>query len=142
MSKARAFVLGAVVLVLAVSPTAVPQEPSVVAAQVTVDYAAGAESFSGVVSSTELEGYNEAGCVGRRHVVIKRVRKGRDKSVNRDLTNSEGRFRIPYLLANGGPQKAGRFYAEVVRKVLVSEDDGSEARCEPATSGRIRVTEP
>ena len=142
MNRARLLVGAAGVLVLASSPTAVPQEPSVLTAGVTVEYAAGSEWFGGVLASTELEGYNEPGCLHLRHVVIKRVRPGRDQVINRDLTNRSGRFRIPYLRSNGGPQLAGTFYALVVGKVLDAKRGDSHAVCESARSSTIEIDQP
>lgn len=133
---------GAGVLVLAVSPTAVPQEPAVVGAGIAVQYSPEGDTFNGTLDASELEGYNEPGCLRLRHVVIKLVRPGRDQTINRDLTNSSGKFRVPYLRADGGAQQAGSFYAKVVRKVLVSKKDDSNAVCEAAQSEPIEVTQP
>lgn len=142
MNRARWFVVGAGVVVLASSPTAVPQEPSVLTAAVTVEYVPRSEWFSGTVQATELEGYNEPGCLRLRHVVIKRVRPGRDQVINRDLTNRSGHFGIPYLRSDGGPQLAGTFYAKVVGKVLDSKEGDSHAVCEAAESSTIEITQP
>lgn len=104
---------------------------------VTIDHKARRDGFKGVVDAEKFEGYLEKGCRNLRQVVVKRKQKGRDKTVNRDLTNWKGRYFAPNLLTRK-KFHSGRFYAKLVEKRLTAEDK-PDVVCEKAVSKVIRV---
>jgi hypothetical protein len=65
-------------------------------------------------------------CERRRRVVLKKVRPGPDRTVGRDRTNAQGRWRI------NKPNAKGRFYARAVKK------ETATIICRPARSRTVR----
>ncbi|MGH2751143.1 MAG: hypothetical protein ACRDK3_09775 [Actinomycetota bacterium] len=104
---------------------------------VTIDHKPRRDGFKGVVDAEKFDGYSEKGCRNLRQVVVKRKQQGRDKTVNRDLTNWKGRYFAPNLLRRK-KFHSGRFYAKLVEKRLTAEGM-SDVVCEKAVSKVIRV---
>lgn len=92
---------------------------------VTISYSDRHGIFSGRVSSVSK-------CESRRVVALRRVRKGADPFVFKDVTDSAGRWKIDESRANG------RYYAKVSKRVF-TEEDGTEVTCESARSRTIRA---
>jgi hypothetical protein len=82
-------------------------------------------AFRGRVSSTSDD------CVGRRLVLIKKVRRGPDRTVARDRTNNAGNFAARERRARG------RFYAIVAAKTI--ETPTTITHCQRARSRTTRV---
>ena len=94
--------------------------------------------FKGVMWAKEFgDAYVEPGCRDQRQVVVKRKQPGRDKVVNRDLTNRRGRYRAPNLLTRDKFHE-GRFRAKVIEVTLMAEGRPTVV-CERGVSKIIRV---
>jgi hypothetical protein len=93
---------------------------------ITISYKSGRNAkFSGKVGS------GEAMCKRARKVQVKKVKKGKDPTVGRAVTNAKGAYQVPAASANG------RFYA-TVSKATVENDDGQTVNCQAAKSKVIR----
>ena len=106
--------------------------------RLTIEHAHRKDVFKGVLRAREFGGAYEApGCRNQRQVVVKRKQPGRDKIVNRDLTNRKGRYFAPNLLTREKFHK-GRFRAKVVEVTLMAEGRPTVV-CESGVSKIIRV---
>ena len=104
----------------------------------TIEYAPRRDVFKGVLRAREFgEAYEAPGCRDQRQVAVKRKQPGRDKVVNRDLTNREGRYFAPNLLTRDKFHH-GRFQAKVVEVTLTAEGRPTVV-CESGISKIIRV---
>lgn len=118
-----------------------PAEPALAAdefvpTEVSIRWVADKEKFKGTVVSTEL-GYEDPGCVDKRHVVVKRKQEGQDKVVNRDLTNENGNYQVRNFLLKD-KYHTGRFYARAV-PVEIESPEGQIFKCRAARSEIIRA---
>jgi hypothetical protein len=80
-------------------------------------------TFEGKVRSSD------AACKRRRTVIVKRVKKGPDRVVGRDVTNDSGAYRVP------AQNPTGRFYALATRKAGGASNGGN---CLKAGSKKVR----
>ncbi|MGH2694084.1 MAG: choice-of-anchor Q domain-containing protein [Actinomycetota bacterium] len=98
-----------------------------VASSVSIRHQASPHRFKGRVRSAR------ARCRRERRVVVKKVRRGPDRTVARDLTNNRGRWSEPHL--TGGE---GRYYARARRKVFTNAF-GDTIVCRRARSRTIEA---
>ncbi|MGH2700919.1 MAG: hypothetical protein ACRDJB_05725 [Actinomycetota bacterium] len=104
----------------------------------TIEHGERKDVFKGVMWAKEFgDAYVEPGCRDQRQVVVKRKQPGRDKIVNRDLTNRRGRYRAPNLLTRDKFHQ-GRFQAKVIEVTLMAEGRPTVV-CERGVSKIIRV---
>jgi hypothetical protein len=103
-----------------------PPPPSLQEVDSRITIAHRREGFLGRVSSRNNR------CERRRRVVLKRVKRGRDKTVSRDLTNRRGKWKI--RMPN---PRRGRYYATVNAKSFAGRNNRT-IRCKRARSRRIR----
>jgi hypothetical protein len=80
-------------------------------------------TFEGKVRSSD------AACKRRRTVIVKRVKKGPDRVVGRDVTNDSGAYRVP------AQNPTGHFYALATRKAGGASNGGN---CLKAGSKKVR----
>jgi len=137
-TKARRMVVATVTVAVLVPAQALAGGEDIRApGKVGIDHNARRDRFKGTVRAKEFEGYSEPGCRRLRQVVVKRKQRGPNNVVNRDLTNKHGFYSMPNLLIRK-KFHTGRFYAQLVKKVLTSEE-GPNVVCEKARSKVIRV---
>jgi hypothetical protein len=103
------------------SPTG-PGGPEKHDSTITIDY--GSDDFFGAVKSANK-------CEPRREVVVRKVRKGTDRIVGRDTTNSKGKWRTEVADAKG------RYYAKVAKRIFTQ--GSTRVECGAAKSKTIRV---
>ena len=104
----------------------------------TLEHGSRRDVFKGVVWAKEFgDAYAAPGCRRQRQVVVKRKRPGRDKVVNRDLTNRRGRYFAPNFLRRAKFHR-GRFQAKVIEVILTAKGRPTVV-CEAAVSKIIRV---
>ncbi|MDQ3982217.1 MAG: hypothetical protein M3271_05995 [Actinomycetota bacterium] len=94
---------------------------------ITISYKSGRNAkFSGRVGS------GEPMCKRARDATVKKVKKGKDATVGRAVTNAKGAYQVP------SPNANGRFYARV-SKATVENNDGETVNCRAKRSETIRV---
>ena len=104
----------------------------------TIEHVERRDVFKGVVRAREFgDAYEAPGCRNQRQVIVKRKRPGRDKVVNRDLTNRRGRYYVPNFLVREKFHR-GRFQAKVIEVSLTAKSH-PKVVCEAAVSKIIRV---
>jgi hypothetical protein len=114
------------------------EEKSAPVKRFTIEHGPHRDVFKGVMWAREFgDAYVEPGCRNQRQVVVKRKRPGRDKIVNRDLTNRRGRYYAPNLLTSDKFHR-GRFRAKVIEVKLMAEGRPTVV-CEAGVSRLIRV---
>lgn len=95
---------------------------------VTISYEAGKNpKFTGRVGS------DEPMCKRARNVTVKKLKRGKDATVGKAVTNAKGRYTVPSRSDN----LRGRFYAQVA-KSTVENDEGETITCQNAKSRTIR----
>jgi hypothetical protein len=129
VGKARYLAAGVCVLGTLLGGTATAQQPVRVESVVTIRYSGERDAFQGRVSSVEER------CVRNRVVLLKKVvTDGPDQVVSRDVTNTEGRYRMGGF---GNPR--GRFYAVAKRKEVTPPGSINPTTiCTRSRSPRIR----
>lgn len=103
------------------SPTGGPGGPEKHDSTITIRY--GNDKFSGAVKSANK-------CKPKREVVVRKVRKGRDRIVGRDTTNKKGKWSDEVADAKG------RYYAKVAKRVFTQ--GSTRVECGGAKSKKIR----
>ncbi|HYO61553.1 MAG TPA: hypothetical protein VEU29_06615 [Actinomycetota bacterium] len=95
---------------------------------VTIAYEAGKNpKFTGKVGS------DEPMCKRARNVTVKKLKRGKDATFGKAVTNARGKYTVPSRNDN----LRGRFYARVA-KATVENDDGQTITCLGARSRAIR----
>lgn len=106
--------------------------------RLAIEHAHRKDVFKGVLRAREFgDAYEAPGCRNQRQIVVKRKQPGRDKVVNRDLTNRNGRYFAPNLLTRD-KFHTGRFRAKVVEVILMAKGRPTVV-CESGVSKVIRV---
>lgn len=135
----RVAIAGVVLAALVPAPSlGAGQNVSVPVRRFTIEHGPRTDVFKGVVRAKEFgDAYESPGCRKERQVVVKRKRPGRDKVVNRDLTNRRGRYYAPNFLWRDKFHR-GRFQAKVIEVRLTAKGRPTVV-CEAAVSKIIRV---
>ncbi|MFN2588376.1 MAG: hypothetical protein ABR613_09725 [Actinomycetota bacterium] len=107
-------------------PVLVAQQGVTCKSTITIAYkSSGQQAFKGKVGS------GEDMCKRARRVAVKKVKRGKDQTIGRAVTNARGAYTVPEENARG------RYYA-VVSKATTENDDGETVTCQAARSKTIR----
>ncbi|HEX2196514.1 MAG TPA: laminin B domain-containing protein [Actinomycetota bacterium] len=104
----------------------------VVDVEVDIDYNRRTDTLNGTITergaaAKALAQDGSDGCIAGRKVVVKKVKKGKDRIVARATANATGRWKVRDFT------RRGTFYARVWRSAT------DDVVCSPATSGRITL---